>query len=863
MKTPRPARICASLVFGTLCLSITPAATPSPTSDWQAHVSSDVLSVYKAATTNPAPASASGGAIAPQLSAVPGSHIDTAGRVQVDVVFDCGKSTPTAAVAAAGLKINAAVRVAPFCIIEGWLVPEAIPSLASVAGVKQIKLPVYALRRQPKTAVPPPGASVPAPSSGVIRKPVQAASATPAIDGNGVSIMRADQFVSQTGTNGTGITIGVMSDDVTSLALIQGRGELPKVNVVPPTPGVTPTPNSNPTDEGTMMLEEIYAVAPGASLAFCGALTSADYIGCLGQLITAGATIVVDDTALPTEDLMSSNGQVSQAVQSILTKSPAVALFTVTDNFNGSYAEGDYAPVSLSSLNPPSGPLVCQGQTDYYVGAAEQLTVAVTKTYPLLLQWADPFGANVSNFDIYIVDATTKTFQCYSSAGSPNTYIGNPDTPISAGTYYFLIATPDQTLAGKFIKFYVGGDGDTELTPSTSGSIVSPQAFVPGVTTVGAVIGSDGLGSAIEPYSGQGPINLVFPTPTQIQAPTFVAPDAIYVDTIGTDFVSGWPDGLFHGTSAAAPNAAAVAALLRSAFPNMTPAQLIGAIQSGAAPLAATIPNGTFGYGRVDALGALGVNPGPGITAWPSASVVGGSSTSPASVTVSGFGKLSLSVTSSNAALIPATLVAAGKAGITVSPATCGSGTTACTIVATPVIGQIGTATITLTATDGAHRQGRSASVITVTKPPAPTISISAGNSQSLTEGGTVTPLTFAITGTGTLGVSASSSNTPLIPPPSISSGCGSSSHSCTATLGMAAGQTGTAMITLTIKDPYGQSSTATASIQVNAPSGNSGGGGGGGIVDFRLLSGLAILLLLRLMLVRLNLATVSQYRRQ
>lgn len=844
MTTTMRALLITSLVLG-FFISLMTSVAPAATSDWRSRVSPELLEIYKSATTS-ADQSQSPDAINPaQTVSAGGAHFDPQGRVQVDVLFDCSLAPPSAAVAAAGLKINASVHIAPMCIIEGWVAPAAIPNLASVAGIKQVKMPVYAARRPRKSNPLPTSSSFPSTSS-TPRPRAQASGTTPAIDGEGVTIMHADQFVAQTGTNGSGVTIGVISDDVTSLALIQSRGELPKVTVVPPTPGVVPTPNSSPTDEGTMMLEEVHAVAPGASLAFCGSLTSTDYLGCLSQLIAAGATIVVDDEAFPTDNLMSSNGPISLAVQSTLTKSSAVALFTVTENYNGSYWEGDYAPVSLASLG--FGPFTCNGQTDYYVGVPEQLTVAVTNTYPLLLQWADPFGANVSNFDVYILDTTNNAFQCLSAAGSPNTYISNSDTSIAAGTYDFLIGTPDQSLANKFIKFFVGGDGDTALSISTSGSIVSPQAFVPGVTTVGAVIGSDGVGNTIESYSGLGPISLVFPTPVKLPAPTFVAPDAIYVDAAGTDFATElFPDGLFHGTSAAAPNAAAVAALLRGSFPSMTPAQLIGALQTGATQLASTVPNGTFGYGRVDALGALAVNPGPSISAWPNISVVGGSSTTPAAVTVKGFGNLSLSATSSNPALIPATLAATGTAGINISPSTCGSGTTACTIAARPIIGQIGTATVTAIATDGAHRQGRSAAVVTVTKPAAPTISVSSGTSQSVTVGGMVSPVAFAVTGTGSLTVTAMSSNATVLPQAgiAISSGCGSSSHSCTANLMLAAGRSGSSTMTFTVQDPYGQSATATATVQANAPS----GGGGGGATGFRSLLCLATLLLLRLCL--------------
>ena len=55
---------------------------------------------------------------------------------------------------------------------------------------------------------------------------------------------------------------------------IQARGELPAAVQV-----LYPAGNSTPVsaDEGTALLEEIHAVAPGANLVFCGPSTFVDF----------------------------------------------------------------------------------------------------------------------------------------------------------------------------------------------------------------------------------------------------------------------------------------------------------------------------------------------------------------------------------------------------------------------------------------------------------------------------------------------------------------------------------------------------------------------------------------------------------
>jgi hypothetical protein len=776
---------------------------------WQARVSTDLLNVYTQRQS-------AGGATG-KIQSAPTARFDARGRVQVDVHFDCSADAPTSELTAAGLSINTSVKIPPFCVVEGWVAPGSLPAIASVDHVLKVELPHYAVRKPSPAA---PGArSKQSP-------PITQGGNGNTIDGEAITIMHADEFLSTTGVSGQGVTIGVMSGNVTSLAVIQGRGELPSVTVVPSSPGGQLNPNSN--DEGTMMLEEVHAVAPRASLAFCGPETSVDYPGCIQQLIAVGATVLVDDIAFYGYDMMSANDDLESAVQSVLSQNPTVMLFTAADNMNGSYWEGGYAPVSLASLGASS--LICGSQTDNYVegfaGAGLQnLTDSVSGTYPILFEWADPFNANASNFDLYLFNTSNNSWVCTNGASS-STALLEALAVAQTGTYDLVIGTPDQTLAGKFLKLLIPGDGATALSAPTSGGIFSPQTFVPGVVTTGATNASDGIGDTIEPYSGTGPINLIFPSPVALQAPYMVSLDAIYVDASGTTFTPS-SDGLFHGTSAAAPNAAAVAALIRSAFPGLSPTQVTTALETGAAQLGATVPDGTYGYGRVDAMGALGTVPGPTISSFSGATILGGSSSAPASFTVSGTGTLKLSVQSSTPALVPASLVSAGTAGVTVAPTSCGAPTTACTVSVTPVLGQVGNAMITLIVTDGANRQASSSSQMQVTKPAAPTVSITGGGSQAITQGATPTPISFSVAGTGSLTVTASSSNAAVLSASGISltSGCGSSTKTCTATLSASSGQAGTSTITLEAMDAYGQSGTANASLQISDPPSHGGGG--------------------------------------
>lgn len=562
--------------------------------------------------------------------------------------------------------------------------------------------------------------------------------------------MHADQFVAQAGGGGSGVLVGVQSQGIASLGTIQARHELPNVSVLTAAAGGM---NSSYADEGTVLLEEVHAVAPNASLAFCEPQTFVQYTACLVQFANAGATVMVDDIVFLDQDPMTSNGTDSQAIGQFLSQHPGVALFTAGGNDNGSYWEGSYTPVAAGT------PLTCPGssQTDNFEnqfgsGVSQVLTNTTSGviSVPLTFAWADPPGQNSSKFDIYWTNVTDPSKSgCLSTAALTDTVLTQQIT-LYPGANTLQLATPDTSRAGKFLKLWIGGDGLTTLSVSTVGSVVTPQAFASGVITVGAVNGSDGVGNNIEAFSSRGPITVVFPSAAKIQAPVLVAPDGIYVDAAGTYFASDlFPDGNFYGTSAAAPNAAAVAALIRGAFPNLTVAQLLSALQTSAAQLGSSVPDGTFGYGRVDAIGAVNTLPAPTITSLPDVSIDASVTTSSAalSFTVTGTGNLHFSVASTNSGLIPPSVSSPGAPGVTITPANCGTATLSCSLQVTAAPYQGGTATVTFSAVDGAGRSAPATMHVTVKNPqpapPTPTMTngTNSGASGGGGGGGALSPL--------------------------------------------------------------------------------------------------------------------------
>ena len=160
---------------------------------------------------------------------------------------------------------------------------------------------------------------------------------------------------------------------------------------------------------------------------------------------------------------------------------------------------------------------------------------------------------------------------------------------------------------------------------------------------------------------------------------------------------------------------------------------------------------------------------------------VGDGETAPGSLTVSG--------SSNNTTLVPNANIVFG-----------GSGANR-TVTVTPAANQNGTATITVSVSDGQFTVSSNFLVTVTAVNDAPTISDI--SDQTIARNGNTGPLAFTVgdleTAAGSLTVSGSSDNTTLVPNGNIV--FGGSGASRTVTVTPATGQTGTATITVTVSD--------------------------------------------------------------
>jgi len=439
------------------------------------------------------------------------------------------------------------------------------------------------------------------------------------------------------GIDGTGLKIGVLSDGVTNLAASAATGDLPPLCGTQPCVTVLPGQTGS-GDEGTAMLEIIHDMAPGATLYFATANpTIANFAQNIRNLRTAGCDIIVDDVfyfvETPFQDgqtgavvSTSNGGAVTQAVNDVVA---AGALYfssagnegNLDDATSGTY-EGDFNPVA-STAPLPTGNVHNFGSTPYDTIGSPGLGF-------IGLWWSDPLGGSSNDYDLYVLNSTSTTVL----ASSTNVQSGTQDplefvssAAVAAGNRVVVFQKAGAN--NRFIHIgnlrgtlAVNTAGETHGHSAASGAYTvaatpAAGAFGPGYPT-GPFPNPFNASNAIELFSSDGLRHIFFNgDSTPITPGNFSStggavlnkPDITASDGVSVTGVGGFPSP-FYGTSAAAPSAAAVAALVKSAKPSLTPAQIRTALTSTAIDIMGPGYDRDSGSGIVmawEAVNSLGV----------------------------------------------------------------------------------------------------------------------------------------------------------------------------------------------------------------------------------------------------------------
>ncbi|HEY3415076.1 MAG TPA: S8 family serine peptidase [Armatimonadota bacterium] len=438
----------------------------------------------------------------------------------------------------------------------------------------------------------------------VIAPQVAACAALPgqgAVSGEADCILRARDARDVSGLDGSGVSVGVISDGVDGMATSIATGDLP---------ADTRVIDSGPADrrEGRAMMEIVHDMAPGAHLAFSSGYPSAGKLLASAQaLVAEGCDIIVDDVGVPSEPFFE-DGPVAKAVGDIVAG--GVTYLTSAGNSAMTHYAGDYLDGGGVTLNPGGAPPdrvtllhAHTFSTDGAGAAVNSLPVLVQarQSATVVLQWADPWLNAADDYDLYVVGQSDgvhttvrRSTNIQNGAGCNATEWVKAPNDTDAARWFFVVVNKKTGMA-RSLRIII--NGSASLQSSVAQGSVYGHACVPSVITVGAISANAPPYLTAEPFSSQGPADIRFPV--AILRPK---PDVCGMDGVTTSVTGFSP---FYGTSAAAPSVAAVAALMKQQLPAMTPAQVQAALAATAIDAAPPGTDPVTGAGRVDALNAV------------------------------------------------------------------------------------------------------------------------------------------------------------------------------------------------------------------------------------------------------------------
>lgn len=438
------------------------------------------------------------------------------------------------------------------------------------------------------------------------------------------------------GLNGAGVTVGVISDSYDALSAFTGGvlANAPADVMAGDLPG-TGNPNGFTTpvtvlmddpfgsDEGRAMLQIVHDVAPGASLAFHSAFNNPGVLDqsiatAITNLAAAGSNVIVDDVGFLVAPFLQ-DSFAAQAVDRVVSQ--GVSYFSAAGNSDRVGYESDFRSSGVTGslfgqivdlFKSGTIAAIASGPAHDFdpgpsIATFQRVRVPLGATVRLTLEWDDPYfstspgsGGARSDLDFFVIPLTVLAAPgiSFTPFGFLPTFSVDPN--IGADPFEFIVFTNDGFFgteefgivvthfagpAPTFIKYLGVGNLTIDEFDSRSGTLFGhPNAR--GAEAVGAVDHQltpvAGVSPPIiEDFSSAGPSPIFFDQfgrrlaePEIRRQPRIAAPDGVSTTVPGFD--------PFFGTSAAAPHAAAVAALMRQASPGASPATIYAALETTA-----------------------------------------------------------------------------------------------------------------------------------------------------------------------------------------------------------------------------------------------------------------------------------------
>jgi hypothetical protein len=418
------------------------------------------------------------------------------------------------------------------------------------------------------------------------------------------------------GYTGAGVKVGVLSDSASAarVAALIATGDLPANTVV------LPGQSGSGTDEGTAMMEIVFDMAPGTQLYFATANSGvANFANNIVALQQAGCKVIVDDFTYFNEGAFQ-DGPIARAVNTV-TAAGAIYFSSAANSGNKTLGTSGTWEGDFLNGGPVSGVIGGAGETGSFhnfstAASPQNFDVLTAGTTAIDLKWSDPLGGSSNDYDLFVLNSTGTAITAFSAGAQTGTQdpyeIVSRSAGFAAGSQIVVV---NFSGAGRALRIDTNRG---QLSINTSGSTFGHNAGLNTVSVAATYWNSAHTGTRpftgptnpIEPFSSDGPRRIFYNpdgtpiTPgnflfganggTVLQKPDVTAADGVVVKTPG--FVP------FFGTSAAAPHAAGIAALILQARPDYTPAQVKQAM------IATTVDNMAPGVDRDSGYGIAMAN---------------------------------------------------------------------------------------------------------------------------------------------------------------------------------------------------------------------------------------------------------------
>ncbi|WP_328649658.1 S8 family serine peptidase [Amycolatopsis sp. NBC_00348] len=645
-----------------------------------------------------------------QLNALQsGAAVSNTGTVLVDI-----RATKVSPDLISGLtKAGAGIRAVSdrYGSIRAEVPLAAVSAIAARGDVKRVEQADQALTaRELATPATTPGKAAEtkqqkaARISGELQKALssktqqRSAAAAATLTSQGDRAHNADIARQQFGVTGVGVKACALSDGVDSLATSQAKGELPpNVDVIAGQEG--------DGDEGTAMLEIIHDLAPNAALGFASAFNSdASFADNIRKLrFESHCDVIVDDVIYfkesPFQDWI-----IAQAVNDVTANG---ALYFSSAGNEGNVLDGTAGHWEGDFVDSGKSVGKFAGVAHNFAGAAgnqiyEPLSDASSAGVPVTLHWSDPLGASSNDYDLYLLnsagavvdfsqdvqDGTQDPFEILQTPAFGGTGLRLAVVKFSGEGRYLSLSA----LRGRFkdsadgLKAYntpgvtVGHSAarDAFSVAATPAAAAFGRPLEPGdpANPTGPFPGSFSSTSKAERFSSDGPRRVFYEADGTPITPGNVSstggevrnkPEITAADGVQTSVTGFSP---FFGTSAAAPHAGAIAALVLSGNPGLPPAEVREALINTAVDIETPGRDNVTGSGVILAdkvLAYTGASPQPlAVAKQPTVTPAdGGSSLDPGDTA-----KVTLPVTNDGdgAAVSTSVVLTSPTPGVTVAP---------------------------------------------------------------------------------------------------------------------------------------------------------------------------------------------------